>query len=443
VISVAGDESQDPIAKLKDRSANKRGAEARKEWLPFGGFKRRRQEREEEAAAEAAAQAQTAPPTEPGAAGDPSTEPLIAPRSQQGIATDRGPRLHGPAVRKARRRGELEIPEGPTVSVAPPPLEPAPLVPAAPTTAAIEDLPSADGGFDRPAPLATAPVADTPSIPVPVAVVPEESPPLAPEEPAETPPIVSTAPAETEWELPAAPSKSSREMYVPRSRATAQVVPPSPPVIETPPEPILPEPEPEPEPVAESPPARDVDTGELPLPKAQELVMPPEPLTNAPLKLRKISEIQPFRGYSPDGGPVRLCPPPEGLAADATPPRCPEEHELPLFGSLDRDFIGIEYCWEASNIFYRPLYFEDFALERYGHTYNEAVQSVVSLGKFGLQVVGLPYQLVLDKPDRKDYPLGYYRPGDCAPYKCYQIPLNAEAATVAAGVYTGAAFVFP
>jgi hypothetical protein len=192
----------------------------------------------------------------------------------------------------------------------------------------------------------------------------------------------------------------------------------------------------QPTPVADSP-------ADIPLQKDGGTVMPPDPLTNAPLQLRKISDIQPFRNYAAGSAVATICPPPLDLPADATPPRCPDEEELPLFGSLERNFINIQYCWEASNLFHNPLYFADFPLERYGHTYPRVVQPFVSVGKFGLQLVGLPYQIAMNDPHAKVYPLGYYRPGECAPYKCYQVPLSAHAALGSAAVYTGFAFLFP
>jgi hypothetical protein len=71
------------------------------------------------------------------------------------------------------------------------------------------------------------------------------------------------------------------------------------------------------------------------------------------------------------------------------------------------------------------------------------VQPVVSAGKFGLQLVGLPYQMTIDPVHKRTYTLGWYRPGECAPYKHYQIPLNRDAALVEAGFLTGMFFLFP
>lgn len=84
--------------------------------------------------------------------------------------------------------------------------------------------------------------------------------------------------------------------------------------------------------------------------------------------------------------------------------------------------------WAPSNLWYNPLYFQDIGLERYGHTHKPWVQPLVSTGKFFGQVVGLPYQMVLNPPQSREYALGYYQPGEWAPKKRYQIPWNEEAA---------------
>lgn len=199
----------------------------------------------------------------------------------------------------------------------------------------------------------------------------------------------------------------------------------------------------QPDPIAPAPPA--------------EVVVPPAPgvAPTAPLRpyvessprgrFRKISEIQPFYDYTPGGGdPAKfLCPIPVGSAERDPLNVCPEPIPLPEEGSIERYFAHVHYYWEPSNLFHNPLYFEDVALERYGHTYPDVVQPFVSLGKFGVQVVGLPYTMLLDRPMACQYALGYYRPGDCAPYLTYQVPINLKAAAAAGGIYTGLFFLFP
>lgn len=109
----------------------------------------------------------------------------------------------------------------------------------------------------------------------------------------------------------------------------------------------------------------------------------------------------------------------------------------------ERCFPQVSMAWEACNIYYHPLYFADPALERYGHAHHPLIQPFASIGRAGVQAAFLPYQMVIDPPCKKEYPLGYYRPGDCAPKLHYQVPLNAEAAVVQAGFVTGLYFIIP
>ena len=108
-----------------------------------------------------------------------------------------------------------------------------------------------------------------------------------------------------------------------------------------------------------------------------------------------------------------------------------------------RQFPGFIYQWEASNMYHYPLYFEDPALERYGHTRGCISQPVASIARFGTQLVFLPYQMTLDPVCTPMYTLGWYRPGDCAPKLHYQPPLNGTAALVEVGVVTGLFFAIP
>ncbi len=161
-----------------------------------------------------------------------------------------------------------------------------------------------------------------------------------------------------------------------------------------------------------------------------------------------ITQIQPYQNYSPTAaaeGKIRydyICPQPSSVPADQRV-SCPEMQELPQQGSVDRHFAMTQYCWVPTNLFHHPLYFEDVALERYGQQYPVGIQPFVSLGRFGIQFLGLPYQMALDPVHREIYPLGYYRPGDPAPELEYRIPFNAKAAATAAGVYTAFVFLIP
>ena len=109
----------------------------------------------------------------------------------------------------------------------------------------------------------------------------------------------------------------------------------------------------------------------------------------------------------------------------------------------ERSFPLMTMAWEPTNFYYYPLYFADPALERYGHTYHPLVQPIASVARAGVQFVLLPYQMTITPPCKQEYPLGWYRPGECAPKLHYQIPLNAKEAVVEAAVVTGLFFAIP
>lgn len=99
--------------------------------------------------------------------------------------------------------------------------------------------------------------------------------------------------------------------------------------------------------------------------------------------------------------------------------------------------------WQPSNLWYHPLYFEDPALERYGHTYSPVVQSLVSTGRFLGQTVTIPYHATLRPMQSREYPLGWYRPGERSPYLTYRPAWNDEAAVTQALSVVGLFFLIP
>lgn len=176
------------------------------------------------------------------------------------------------------------------------------------------------------------------------------------------------------------------------------------------------------------------------------------PVAQTPSELRKINEILPYFDYEPDPSVddpcLYLCPRPDGLPCKVYGegefiPACPEEVSLGDEPFTPPIMPPSVFAWTASNISYNPLYFEDVQLERYGHSYGNCVQPFVSIGRFGVQLIGLPYQMALDPPCKEMYPLGYYRPGEPAPKLFYQIPLNAKAAAVTAAFYSGVGVILP
>ena len=165
-----------------------------------------------------------------------------------------------------------------------------------------------------------------------------------------------------------------------------------------------------------------------------------------------MTQILPYADYEPDAKIAKdnpcenQCPTLDGKPCKTRDGRildCPKEIPLSEGPYQPRNFAPSVFAWQASNICYQPLYFEDPQLERYGHAYPFFIQPIVSSVRFTVQAAGLPYQMVLNPPCSDVYPLGYYRPGECAPKLIYQVPLNLEAALVEAGAITGVYFLFP
>ena len=72
--------------------------------------------------------------------------------------------------------------------------------------------------------------------------------------------------------------------------------------------------------------------------------------------------------------------------------------------------------WKASALCHKPLYFEDEALERYGHSWGPCLDPLVSGAHFFCKLPVLPYCMGVHPPNECMYALGHYRPGNCAPY---------------------------
>lgn len=107
-----------------------------------------------------------------------------------------------------------------------------------------------------------------------------------------------------------------------------------------------------------------------------------------------------------------------------------------------REFAGTNVTWTASNLCHNPLYFEQPALERYGHTIGP-LQPVLSGAQFLATIPAMPLLMAIDPPNECQYALGYYRPGSCAPYKWSPIPYSTRGAIVEGGVATALVFLIP
>jgi hypothetical protein len=108
-----------------------------------------------------------------------------------------------------------------------------------------------------------------------------------------------------------------------------------------------------------------------------------------------------------------------------------------------RSWAPVTFTWTASALCHHPLYFEDIQVERYGHTLGPWLQPFASAARFYLTVPILPYKMGLELPDECMYTLGYYRPGDCAPYMLDPLPLSIRASVFEAGAWVAGAAIIP
>ncbi len=111
-------------------------------------------------------------------------------------------------------------------------------------------------------------------------------------------------------------------------------------------------------------------------------------------------------------------------------------------GDSDRLWPQLSYRWQAPAVAYRPLYFEEEHLERYGH-HHGIIEPAISAAKFFGRIPALPYMVGATPCKECQYPLGYYRPGDCAPLYTTHPKASLRGAAYQAAAVTGAVFVIP
>ena len=99
--------------------------------------------------------------------------------------------------------------------------------------------------------------------------------------------------------------------------------------------------------------------------------------------------------------------------------------------------------WAPTNLWYHPLYFEDVQLERYGHSAGPILQPPLSAAHFFVSAITLPYHIGVHPMNECRYPLGHYRPGDCAPWLLHAPPLSLRGALFQTGAVLGGVYVLP
>ena len=108
-----------------------------------------------------------------------------------------------------------------------------------------------------------------------------------------------------------------------------------------------------------------------------------------------------------------------------------------------RRFATTTFTWKAAGYCHKPLYFEDWALERYGHSHGGLVDPFVSAAHFFVTLPVLPYKMGVELPWECVYPLGYYRPGSCAHWTVPAVPISLRGFAVEAATITGIVFLVP
>ncbi len=108
-----------------------------------------------------------------------------------------------------------------------------------------------------------------------------------------------------------------------------------------------------------------------------------------------------------------------------------------------RNWAATTMTWKASDLCHKPLYFEQVNLERYGHTAGPVLQPAVSSAHFFLSVIVLPYKMGVHTPVECQYALGYYRPGDCAPWIVPPVPISLRGGLSQAAATTGLFWLVP
>lgn len=110
---------------------------------------------------------------------------------------------------------------------------------------------------------------------------------------------------------------------------------------------------------------------------------------------------------------------------------------------VPRRFVPTTFTWKAAGYCHKPLYFEQWNLERYGHSRGFIPDVFLSGAHFFVTLPILPYKMGVELPWECVYPLGYYRPGNCAPWTCPAVPISGRGLALEAATITGAVFLLP
>jgi len=121
----------------------------------------------------------------------------------------------------------------------------------------------------------------------------------------------------------------------------------------------------------------------------------------------------------------------------------PQECLIEQAAYQPRSWQHSKVTWKASNLCHKPLYFEEVNLERYGHTAGPFAQPLISSAHFFVNIAVLPYKMGVHAPSECQYTLGYYRPGNCAPWIVPPVPISLRGGLYQAAAMTGAFWLIP
>lgn len=173
------------------------------------------------------------------------------------------------------------------------------------------------------------------------------------------------------------------------------------------------------------PPAKTVTVSLVPPPR--EIVCPGDELKRK--WLRPMAKIQADIKLSPGPTPMDCTGPVFDVGSG--PPQ----------GKRERGWTELHWC--PTDLYYRPLYFDDTPLERYGQTPCPLLQPAISAAHFFTVFPTLPYRMGIDGTCDRVYTLGYYRPGSPAPCLRQRLPFEWDAALYEAGAWVGGVFALP
>jgi hypothetical protein len=154
-------------------------------------------------------------------------------------------------------------------------------------------------------------------------------------------------------------------------------------------------------------------------------------------------EYDRVRKYTLEKLHLDIAPPKDVKSSDPNAPNVPYECSLGQDAFTPRCWQGTTFTWKASALCHKPLYFEEVAMERYGHSHGPVCEDVTSFVHFFGNFALLPYWVGVDTPCECIYDLGYYRPGNCAPYMFDPFPISCRGMVTGGAGYCGVIALFP